>query len=70
MSEPIDNTAGLEILGKANAVVAALEARAALTAAQIAETVGEPVSSTYRLLQTLTAIGWVETGRGRGLFRL
>jgi len=70
MSEPIDNAAGLEILGKANAVVAALEARAELTAAQIAETVGEPVSSTYRLLQTLTAIGWVETGRRRGLFRL
>ncbi len=70
MSEPIGDAAGLEILGKANAVVAALEARAELTAAQIAETVGEPVSSTYRLLQTLTAIGWVETGRRRGLFRL
>jgi DNA-binding IclR family transcriptional regulator len=70
MSEPIDNAAGLEILGKANAIVAALEAQPELTAAQIAEAVGEPVSSTYRLLQTLTAIGWVETGRRRGLFRL
>jgi DNA-binding IclR family transcriptional regulator len=70
MSEPIDNAAGLEILGKANAIVAALKGRAELTAGQIAETVGEPVSSTYRLLQTLAAIGWVETGRRRGLFRL
>jgi DNA-binding IclR family transcriptional regulator len=70
MSESIDNAAGLEILGKANAIVAALEAQAELTAAQIAEAVGEPVSSTYRLLQTLAAIDWVETGRRRGLFRL
>jgi DNA-binding IclR family transcriptional regulator len=70
MSEPADNPAGLEILSKANAVVTALEARADLTAAEIADAVGEPVSSTYRLLQTLTAIGWVDPGRRRGLFRL
>lgn len=61
---------GLELLAKANAVVQALEAGPELTAQEIADRVGEPVSSTYRLLQSLLAIDWVESGTRRGLFRL
>jgi len=61
---------GVEILSKAAAAVFVLEAHGELTAQQIAEQVGEPVSSTYRLLSQLTALGWVERGSRRGLFRL
>jgi DNA-binding IclR family transcriptional regulator len=61
---------GLDILSKAAAVVFALEAEGELTANEIALRVGEPVSSTYRLLTNLTAIGWVEKGLRRGLYRL
>src|SRR4051794_29891495 len=57
-------------MSKAGAVVAALEAAGELTAAQLADLVDEPVSSTYRLLQNLTAIGWIEAGSSRGRFRL
>jgi DNA-binding IclR family transcriptional regulator len=61
---------GLEILSKAAAVVFALEAEGELTANEIAQRVGEPVSSTYRLLTHLAAIGWVEKGLRRGFYRL
>jgi len=65
-SEP----AGLEILAKADAVITALEIHGELAVARIAEIVGEPVSSTYRLLQNLTTLEWVESGSKRGLYRL
>lgn len=61
---------GLEILAKADAVVRLLERRGESTAAAIAESVGEPVSSTYRLLTNLAAIGWIDAGSRRGVFRL
>jgi DNA-binding IclR family transcriptional regulator len=61
---------GLDIINKADGIVAALDANGQLTALQVAEIVGEPVSSTYRLLTTLTRIGWVDRGSKRGLFRL
>lgn len=70
MTDSDSDAGGLEILTKANAVVGALEREQELTAQQIAELVDEPVSSTYRLLQSLAAIDWVETGTRRGLFRL
>lgn len=70
MSTDTAPAAGLEILAKADAVVQLLEQRGELTAAAIAAEVGEPVSSTYRLLTNLGAIGWVDPGSRRGQFRL
>lgn len=61
---------GLEILDKANAVLEALERRSDLSVAEIAEATGEPVSSTYRLLTSLTGIGWVDPSGRRGRYRL
>jgi DNA-binding IclR family transcriptional regulator len=63
-------TIGLEILVKADALIRVLQVEGELSAAQIAEAVGEPVSSTYRLLTNLSAIGWIEQGSRRGQFRL
>ncbi|ROQ30302.1 IclR family transcriptional regulator [Frondihabitans sp. PhB188] len=70
MSEEVDIDDGRDIMSKAGAVVAALETAGELTAAQLAELVDEPVSSTYRLLQNLATIGWIEPGSSRGRFRL
>lgn len=61
---------GLDMINKANAIIAALDERGELTAVRVAELVDEPVSSTYRLLTTLSRIGWVDRGSKRGLYRL
>ncbi|MGP9537961.1 IclR family transcriptional regulator [Brachybacterium sp. AOP43-C2-M15] len=61
---------GLEILSKAGAIIDALAATPQLSAAGLAEAVGEPTSSTYRLLQSLTALGWVDPAPTRGAYRL
>ncbi len=61
---------GLDMMNKADAIISALEAHGELTAVRVAELVSEPVSSTYRLLTTLTRIGWVDRGSKRGLYRL
>ncbi|GAA3339242.1 hypothetical protein GCM10017714_13920 [Curtobacterium pusillum] len=61
---------GIEILSKAGAIVDALAAAKVLTVNAIAEAVGEPTSSTYRLLQSLIAMGWVEPAPSRGTYRL
>ena len=60
----------MAILAKAGSVLTALEAHGDLSAAGIAEHVGEPVSSTYRLLAQLVRVGWVDKGRERGTFRI
>jgi DNA-binding IclR family transcriptional regulator len=61
---------GLEIVNKSNAIISALEEFGELTVVRVAEVVDEPVSSTYRLLTSLTRIGWVDRGSRRGLYRL
>lgn len=61
---------GLDMINKANAIISVLDAHDELTAVRVAELVDEPVSSTYRLLTTLTRIGWVDRGSKRGLYRL
>jgi DNA-binding IclR family transcriptional regulator len=62
--------AGLETLSKANAVLTVLESYGQLRVGEIASYVDLPVSSTYRLLQTLRTLGFIEGGSKRGLFRL
>ena len=61
---------GLEMLGKTNAVVTALGLNGEMNVNQLAKAVDEPVSSMYRLLSSLSAIGWVEPGSRRGRYRL
>lgn len=70
MRVPEETVDGLEILDKANNVVEALIRGGELTAAQVADEVGEPLSSTYRLMRHLQALGWVQQGTKRGLYRL
>lgn len=62
--------AGLELIAKVNAVIGVLESRGEVSAAEIADRTGEPLSSVYRLLQSLTGVGWVDRGWRRGSYRL
>lgn len=64
------DSAGMAILEKAGAIVTALEDLGESSVKDIADRVDEPVSSTYRLLATLAAVGWVDSGSRRGLYRL
>ena len=64
------DAAGLELIGKVDAVITVLEQRGETSAADIAGLTGEPLSSVYRLLQSLTGIGWVDRGWRRGTYRL
>lgn len=70
-ADPADrDTAGLELIAKVDAVIGVLERRGEASAAEIAERTGEPLSSVYRLLQSLTGVGWVDRGWRRGTYRL
>jgi DNA-binding IclR family transcriptional regulator len=64
------DSAGLELIAKVDAVIRVLESRGEASAAEIATRTGEPLSSVYRLLQSLTRIGWVDRGWRRGNYRL
>lgn len=61
---------GLELISKAGAVLDILEASGPTSAADLAEVLDEPLSSVYRLMQSLTAIGWVDRVAKRGPYRL
>jgi DNA-binding IclR family transcriptional regulator len=70
-AEPADRyTAGLELIAKVDAVIGVLESLGEASAAEIAKRTGEPLSSVYRLLQSLTGVGWVDRGWRRGTYRL
>lgn len=62
-------TEGVEIIAKIDAIVTTLAAEGELSVAEIVERVGEPLSSTYRLLSNLLETGLVSTGSKRGLYR-
>ena len=61
---------GLELIAKVNSVITALERHGEISAADLAIVLDEPLSSTYRMLQSLTAIGWIDRGPRRGSYRL
>ncbi len=61
---------GLELISKAGAVLDILEQHGEASAADLAAAIGEPLSSVYRLLQSLNATGWVDRGSSRGTYRL
>lgn len=69
-SEGDRDAAGLELIGKVDVVISILEQRGETSAADIAGLTAEPLSSVYRLLQSLTGIGWVDRGWRRGTYRL
>ena len=64
------DSSGLELISKAGAVLGILEQHGEASAADLAAALGEPLSSVYRLLQSLTATGWVDRGSRRGPYRL
>lgn len=64
------DSGGLELISKAGAVLALLETTGPTSAADLATRLDEPLSSVYRLMQSLTAIGWVERSGKRGPYRL
>ncbi len=61
---------GLELISKVGSVLTLLEQGGDTSAADLAEQLGEPLSSVYRLLQSLTSTGWVDRGPRRGTYRL
>ncbi len=61
---------GLELISKAGAVLEVLETSGPTSAADLAVALGEPLSSVYRLMQSLTATGWVDRPAKRGPYRL
>jgi DNA-binding IclR family transcriptional regulator len=58
------------MLGKTDAVITALGRNGEMNVAELAAAVDEPVSSMYRLLSSLSLMGWVEGGSKRGRYRL
>lgn len=70
MNEQADTPAGMALVTKSMAVLRALAREGEMTVVHLSEHTGEPVSSLYRLLSSLEAVGWVEGGSKRGRFRL
>ncbi|MFD2758131.1 IclR family transcriptional regulator [Gulosibacter faecalis] len=62
--------ARLEIIDKADALIRLLADEGERSATDIATELGEPTSSVYRLLTSLTALDFVEPGVRRGTYRL
>lgn len=62
--------ASVAVLAKAFALLEVLAARREATTADLAERLGEPRSSVYRLLNTLVELDAVEPGSHRGTYRL
>ena len=65
----VRNESGLQSVIKSFALVEALVEAGEASAATLAEELGEPRSSVYRMLATLEQIGVVEPGSRRGLHR-
>jgi DNA-binding IclR family transcriptional regulator len=61
---------GLELIEKVDAVISVLERNGETTAAELARMLDEPLSSTYRMLQSLIAVRWVDRSPRRGRYRL
>ena len=70
MVAPSRDDRSIDALVKSKAVLDVLAELGPSTAKTISERTGEPVSSTYRLLDNLAAVGWVERGINRGEYRL
>lgn len=61
---------GMSVISKMTRVFTALSQSDELSVAQLAVALDEPVTSIYRIIGHLEAIGWVEKGPQRGRYRL
>jgi DNA-binding IclR family transcriptional regulator len=61
---------GVQVLHKAGALLDCLADRGEMAASDLADAIGEPRSSVYRLLNSLMALDMVEPGARRGVYRL
>src|SRR3954453_7949461 len=60
----------VKVLSKATVALDALAPEGELTPAELAEKIGEPRTSVYRILQALEENGMVQPGTRRGAFQL
>ncbi|WP_043481080.1 IclR family transcriptional regulator [Arthrobacter sp. SPG23] len=58
------------VLAKASSLMDALAVERVSTSARLADLIGEPISSVYRMLGTLVETGWVEQLGHRGSYRI
>ncbi|BAU97405.1 IcIR family transcriptional regulator [Corynebacterium suranareeae] len=58
------------VIVKAATLLEVLRHEGQANSARLAEVLGEPISSVYRMLHTLTSIGWVEQDGKRGSYRI
>ncbi|GAA3698589.1 IclR family transcriptional regulator C-terminal domain-containing protein [Arthrobacter ginkgonis] len=58
------------VLAKASSLMDALAVERVSTSARLAELIGEPISSVYRMLGTLIEAGWIEQLGHRGSYRI
>ena len=69
-NDPAETPVGMNIVTKAGLLLTALHRRGELSPAQLTDELDEPMSSVYRLISNLEALGWVERGTRRGVVRL
>lgn len=65
-----ENSKSPSVIVKAASLMNVLRAEGQASSARIAEALNEPISSVYRMLHTLSAIGWVEQDEKRGSYRI
>jgi DNA-binding IclR family transcriptional regulator len=66
----MDRGNSVQVLGKVSLILDALAEEQEVSAGQLADLVGEPRSTVYRLLSSLQALDMVEPGSRRGTYRL
>lgn len=65
-TDAVGDATGMSAVSKAMRVLTALTETGELTAAELASTLDEPVTTVYRMLGNLEAIGWIERESKRG----
>ena len=65
-----ESVGGMNIVTKAGALLSILESRGEATPTELAQALGEPTSSVYRLISNLESIDWLERASVRGPVRL
>lgn len=65
-----ESVGGMNIVTKAGALLSILESRGEATPTELAQALGEPTSSVYRLISNLESIDWLERVSVRGPVRL
>ena len=68
MAQPVTDgdSTGMSAVNKATRVLDCLAAGGEMTAAELAGSLGEPITTVYRMLSNLESIGWIERGARKG----